>query len=267
MTSRLEPALASLRARREGALVAYLTAGYPTLVASEELALAACAGGADLLELGVPFSDPVADGPTIQRSSHTALGNGATLEWCLKLVARLRARGVTVPIALMGYCNPFLRRGLEATVLAAHRAGVDALVIPDLPAEESGPFRTAMRAHGMDLISFVAPTTSEERLPRTAAQAEGFVYCVAVNGVTGVRRDTARELPQLLERVRRHTRVPLLAGFGISTPEQVANVCRIADGAIVGSALVECIDRGGPFAPERLQELVAALKAATKERS
>jgi tryptophan synthase alpha chain len=252
--SRLAGAFARAKAENRTALVPFLTAGYPTLAESEELFVAIARGGADVIEIGVPFSDPLADGATIQRTSERAIANGVGMTDVLALVGRLRGRGVTVPIVLMGYYNPILRYGVDRFAADAAKAGADGFIVPDLPTEESDDLLAACRANGRDLIFLLAPTSTEARIASVAERASGFIYCVSLTGVTGGRS----ELPDLrpyLGRVRSHTDLPLAIGFGISSPEHVRQVGAVGDGAIVGSALINAIDH----APEG--EAVAAAEA------
>jgi tryptophan synthase alpha subunit len=199
-------------------------------------------GGADMLELGVPFSDPLADGATIQRAGFVALRHGVTTSACLEAVRELRARGLEVPVLLMGYYNPILACGPEAFAADAAAAGVDGLIVVDLPPEEAGLLQEACRARGLDLVYLLAPTSTAERVALVARQASGFIYCVSVTGVTGARSSLPPELPAFIERVRRQTTLPLAVGFGISSREHVEAVGRIAEVAVVGSALIDVID-------------------------
>jgi tryptophan synthase alpha chain len=240
--SRLAGAFANARAENRTALVPFLTAGYPTLAESEELFLALARGGADVIEIGVPFSDPLADGATIQRTSERAIANGVTLRDCLALVGRLRERGVTVPLVLMGYYNPILRYGVERFAADAAAAGADGFIVPDLPTEESDDLLQACRANSRDLIFLLAPTSTDERIANVAERASGFIYCVSLTGVTGGRTDLP-DLRPYLGRVRAKTDLPLAIGFGISSPDHVRQVGAVADGAIVGSALIDAIDK------------------------
>ncbi len=228
------------RLRREGrvALMPYITVGFPERDSALELVPAMEAAGASLFELGVPFSDPLADGATIQRSAQRALANGVTLADCIATAARLRARGVGAPLLLMGYYNPLLRYGIERACRELAAAGGDGWIIPDMPPEEAADLQAAAAAHGLDLIMFVAPTTPEARIAQIAARASGFIYVVSLTGVTGARQSMAANLEDLLARIRRVSDLPLVVGFGISKPEHVAEVARMADGAIVGSALI-----------------------------
>ncbi|MDP9362650.1 MAG: tryptophan synthase subunit alpha, partial [Chloroflexota bacterium] len=236
-------AFARAKAKGRTALIPFVTAGYPSLAATEKLVPALERGGADLIEIGVPFSDPLADGTTVQRTSQAALANGVRLADCLALVSRLRAAGeVRVPVLLMGYYNPFLRYGLDRLAADAATAGVDGFIVPDLPTEESDDLLAACRAHGRDLIFLLAPTSTDERIADVAARASGFVYCVSLTGVTGARA-ALPDLSAYLTRVRRRTDLPLAIGFGVSTPDHVRQVGVVADGAVVASAMIDHLDR------------------------
>ena len=221
----------------------FLTAGYPDMATVEATVPALVEGGADLIEIGVPFSDPLAEGKTVQRSSEGALANGTRLMDCLGLVRRLRQdHGVTVPMILMGYFNPILQYGIARVVADAAEAGVDGFIVVDLPAEESHELYGACRDHGRDLIFLVAPTSTDERLREAGRQASGFIYCVSVTGITGSRAALAADLPAFLSRVRAATDLPLAVGFGISTREHVEAVAQVAEGAVCGSALLNHLE-------------------------
>jgi tryptophan synthase alpha chain len=253
------------RCRDQGriALIAYLPVGYPTLADTPELVAALVEGGCDLVELGVPFSDPLADGATIQRASQRALANGVNLSGALETAARLRQR-VDVPLLLMGYCNPFYHYGWHRLAAAAAAAGVQGLIVPDLPPEEADELLAALAPHGVDNIAMAAPTSGPARLVTICRRASGFVYCVALTGVTGARQGLAPDLGEFLARVRRQTELPLAVGFGLSRPAQVAAVAQLADGAVVGSAIVDLIDSLPPA--ERatgLRRYAAELRGAT----
>lgn len=255
---RIAETFAHLKAAGRTALMPYLMVGFPERDSALELAPALEAAGADLFELGVPFSDPLADGATVQRAAEQALANGVRLADCLATVADLRQRGLRAPLVLMGYFNPFLRYGLPRFVADAAAAGVDGLIIPDLPPEESAECRMLCQAAGLDLIFFVAPTTPDARIAEIVRHASGFIYCVSLTGVTGARRELWPGLPDFLDRVRRHTDLPLVVGFGISTAAHVQQVGRHADGAIVASALIDRIEQVNP--PERTDAAVAYLR-------
>jgi tryptophan synthase alpha chain len=246
--SRIAETFARLRAEGRVALMPYVTVGFPERESTLAIVPALEAAGAALFELGVPFSDPLADGATIQRSAQRALANGVTLADCLAAVRALRERGVAAPLLLMGYYNPLLRYGVARACAALAEAGGDGWIIPDMPPEESDDLQAAAAAHGLDLIMFVAPTTPEERVAQIAARATGFIYVVSLTGVTGARQSMAANLGEVLARVRRHTDLPLVVGFGISSAAHVAEVARIADGAIVGSALIAHLEGLDPAA-------------------
>lgn len=223
------------------AFIPYLTAGYPDAGSTVALGKTLAAHGADLIEIGVPFSDPLGDGPTIQRSSVTALAGGMTVRGALGAASEL-ASATGKPIVLMGYYNPILRYGLERFCADAGAGGIAGLIVPDLPVEESDDLRAQCRAHGMHLIYLLAPTSTEARIVAVAERGSGFIYCMAVTGVTGARADLAGDLSAFLQRVRARTALPLVVGFGISQPEHLQRLCGLADGAIVASALIDLMD-------------------------
>jgi len=243
MKSRLAAMFARCRAEGRTAIGPFVTGGYPRMEITERLITAMADGGADFMEIGVPFSDPLADGTTVQRTSYQALANGTRLKDCIALARRSRERdGVTIPLLLMGYYNPILQYGVERFVADSASAGVDGFIVPDLPSEESDDLLAACQTHGRDLIFMLAPTSTERRIADVVQRASGFIYCVSLLGVTGARDHLAAGLGDYLERIRRHTDVPLTVGFGISTPEHVAEVGRHAEGAIVASALINYLD-------------------------
>ena len=221
-------------------------------------------GGADLIELGVPFSDPVADGKTIQHCSQVALENGMTLRKGLELVRELRAKGLSIPIVLMGYANPFMAYGTEQLAVDAAQAGVNGLIVPDLPPQEAVQWKSVFSKKGIDMIFFLAPTTSQERMSKIVAASSGFIYCLSVAGVTGARENLASDLGGFISEVRQHTDTPLAVGFGLSKPEQIREVVGMADGAIVASALLQGLpDRPKNERGEYLKGFVHRLKEAT----
>jgi tryptophan synthase alpha chain len=236
--------MAALRARGERALVPFVTAGDPDLGVTEALLPALEAAGADLIEIGVPFSDPMADGPTIQRASERALRGGATLRRILGMVKGLRPR-LSIPLVLMGYANPFLAMGERGFAEAAREAGVDGVITPDLPPEEEPGFFRALESCGIDAILLAAPTTRPERLAMLAERTRGFLYYVSLTGVTAARASLPPRLEENLARIRSVSHVPVCVGFGVSTPEQAAHIGRFADGVVVGSALVDRIEAAG----------------------
>jgi tryptophan synthase alpha chain len=247
-------------------LVAYVTAGDPSLDATEKIVLAAAEAGADVIELGVPFSDPVADGPTIQRASERALRNGTTLAGVIELVRRLRAH-TDVPLVLFSYFNPILQMGVEKFAAAASAAGADGVLATDLTPEEAGEYRSAMRVHGLDTIFLAAPTSTDARLALIAECSSGFLYLISRTGVTGERAVLPEDLPALARRVRKITKLPVAVGFGISSPEHVSVLGGIADAAVVGSALVMEIEKAATpdDAASAVANRIRALKRAARE--
>ncbi len=259
---RVAEAFAGCRREGRAALVAYVMAGDPDPDASVEAALACLEGGADLLELGVPFSDPIADGPTIQKAALRARRAGATLAGCLDVARRVRERSAA-PVVLMGYLNPILSFGEDAFFAACARAGVDAALVPDLPPEHAGPLLAAAGARGVALPFLLAPTSTDARIASVAAAASGFVYYVAITGVTGARAELPPDLAARLDRVRAASPLPVVAGFGLSTPAQAAEVGHHADGVVVGSAIVARVAEGGgaPAIAARVRAYVGELRA------
>jgi tryptophan synthase alpha chain len=239
---RIADRLAAVRARGEKALVPFVTAGDPDLGVTEALLPALAAAGADVIELGVPWSDPTADGPKIQRASERALRAGTTLRRVLGLVKAMRPK-LDVPIVLMGYANSFLTMGERNFPEAAREAGVDGVITVDCPPEEEPAYFANLEACGVDPILLVAPTTTDERLAMLARRTRGFLYYVSLTGVTGAREGLPPRLAENLARIRKVSPVPVCVGFGISTPAQAAAIARHADGVVVGSALVDRIGR------------------------
>jgi tryptophan synthase alpha chain len=247
-------------------LVAYITAGDPTLDATEKITLAAAAAGADVIELGVPFSDPVADGPTIQRASERALASGTNLSGVLGLVTRIRAKS-NVPIVVFSYFNPMLQMGLAKFAADAAAAGADGVLATDLTPEEAGDYRAALGANGLDAIFLVAPTTTDARLGAIAEASSGFLYLISRNGITGAQDALPVDLPALVRRVRRATKLPLAVGFGISQPTHVTVLGGLVDAAVVGSALVAEIENAGSAdaAASAVAAKIALLKGAARK--
>lgn len=259
----IEATFAALRRQGRAALMPYFTLGYPTLPDSLAVIQALSASGADLIELGVPFSDPLADGPVIQRSTQVALDQGMTVSRCLKAVAQLRASGVRQPLLLMGYINPILAFGVERYVEAVAEAGGDGLIIPDLPLEEGERLEQACQARGLALVYLVSPASPPERIVALAERTSGFLYMVSLTGVTGARSQLSSGLDEFVSRVRAHARTPLAVGFGISTPAQAQAVARLADGVIIGSALINAVAQSAEparAAAQFLGEIRAALE-------
>jgi tryptophan synthase alpha chain len=255
------------RLRREGrtGLIAYLTVGFPEPAATPELVRALVEGGADVIELGIPFSDPLADGATIQRATHVALRHGVTTGAVIEMARGLRAEGLVVPLVAMSYYNPILAYGLERFAADAAAAGIDGVIAVDVPPEEDEPLRRALRARDMDLIYLLAPTSTEERIHAVAARASGFIYCVSVTGTTGARGELPPDLPAFIARVRRHTDLPLAVGFGVSRPEHIAQIGRLCEAAVVGSALIDVIEKAPP--EQRAVRLRTYVEVVTGRRS
>jgi tryptophan synthase alpha chain len=262
---RISTSFAELRASGELGIVAYITAGDPTLDATLKFVLALADAGADVVELGVPFSDPLADGPTIQRASERALRSGTTLAGVLNLVSRIR-RSSQVPLILFSYFNPILQMGLEKFASAAAEAGADGVLATDLTPEESADYRRILHAHHLDTIFLAAPTSSDERLKIISAASTGFLYIISRTGVTGAKDSLPDELPALLRRARRFTDLPIAVGFGISLPGQVSVLGGLADAAVVGSALVSEIEKAmsEESAIAALRDRVQKLKDAAR---
>jgi tryptophan synthase alpha chain len=246
MTGRIEETFARLKEEGRPGFVAFLTVGYPDVDSTLKLVPALVEGGADLIELGIPFSDPLADGPTIQKASFHALKQGVTIDTCLEVVRKLRANGLEAPLVPMGYYNPIMAYGMERFTVAAAEAGIDGLIVVDLPPEESDEFLEACKAADLRLIYLIAPTSTEERIQEVAKRASGFVYCVSVTGVTSARDKLAPNLAEFVGRVRNTTNLPIAVGFGISQPEHFEAVGRIADAAVIGSAIVDEIANSDP---------------------
>lgn len=246
------------RMREHKSLIAYITVGYPSVDTALELVPQLARWGCDAVELGIPFSDPLADGTTIQAASYRALQNGVTPGLCLDLAARLREK-VEIPLIFMTYYNPVLAYGIEAFCREAAKSGIDGLVIPDCPPEEGGELETSGRGNGLDTIFMLAPTSREERIDLVAQHSSGFIYLVSVTGVTGARRSLPADLQGFVGRVRARTALPLCVGFGISTPEQAGAVAAMADGVIVGSRLIQLLD--GHSAGE-VKEFIEGLRHA-----
>ncbi len=256
---------AQFAASEGAAFVAYTMAGFPTREQTVPVLLALEAGGADVIELGVPFTDPLADGATIQRANEVAVAAGVTFADCLEMVREARAQGLTAPLVLMGYHNPLLAYGEERAAADAADAGADGFIVVDLPPDEAGSFRAACAQHGVSFVPLVAPTTAEERMGEVTAAADSFIYCVSVTGVTGQRRELSSEIGELVASIRRHTALPVAVGFGVSTREQVVEVGRLADGVIVGSAIIAAIEGGSvEGCVERVRSYVALVTDRTE---
>jgi tryptophan synthase alpha chain len=262
-SSRISKRFAELRASGELGLVAYLTAGDPSLDATLKFVLALAQAGADVIELGVPFSDPLADGPTIQRASERALKSGTSLAGVLELVRRIR-QSSQVPLVLFSYYNPILQMGLEKFAAAAAQSGADGVLATDLTPEESDDYRRILRAHHLDTIFLAAPTSNDERLKLISAASSGFLYLISRTGVTGAKDTLPDDLPSLLRRARQFTQLPIAVGFGISLPGHVSVLGGLADAAVVGSSLVSEIENAtsADAAADSLRDRVQKLKEA-----
>lgn len=262
---RIEHRFKALKDKGEKALIAYVTAGDPGLEETKEIILNLESGGVDLLEIGVPFSDPTADGPTIQAASHRALRNGVTLPRVLDAIQSVRDLS-DIPIVLFGYYNPIFAFGNERFATRAREAGVDGVLVVDLPMEEWEELRDYTDPLGLDFISIVAPTTGDRRIQRICKRATGFLYYVSVTGVTGTTTPRVEEVEKDLARIRRFTPLPVAVGFGISTPEQVREIALHADGVVVGSAFVRMIEenRGRSDLGQRLRRYAMELKDSTR---
>lgn len=239
--SRIAARFAQLKAEGRAALVTFITAGDPDQAVSQQVLAGLPAAGVDLIELGMPFTDPMADGPAIQQAALRALASGATMERTLAMVAEFRRRDNVTPIVLMGYYNPIHAWGPERFAADAAKAGVDGVIVVDLPPEEAGELVPHLRAQGVDFIVLTTPTTDDARLPVVLANASGFVYYVSIAGITGTASASEAAVAEAVVRLRRHTDLPVCVGFGIRTPAQAAGIARLADGAVIGSAIVQTL--------------------------
>lgn len=258
--NRIDKKFQDLRKQNTRAFMPYLCAGDPTPQLTTELLLTLEAAGADLIELGVPFSDPIADGPTIQRASERALKHRISLRQILDMVSELRQK-TEIPIALMSYYNPIFRMGEAQFCKAAQEAGVDGVIVPDLPVEEAHPLLDVAPQYGLSTIFLVAPTSPPTRMKSIATVSTGFIYCVSLTGVTGVRRTVSAEVASMIAEIRKHTDKPLSVGFGVSTPEHANQVAAVADGVIVGSAIINVIEDN----MDDETKLIAAVKQFASE--
>jgi len=241
------------------ALIAYLTVGYPDIATTEEAAITLAQSGVDIIELGIPFSDPLADGATIQKASHQALEQGITPEVCLEVARKLHQR-ITTPLLFMTYYNPVLSFGLEAFCRSCAEAGASGLIIPDLPPEEGEELEAIAQKYHLDLVYLLAPTSTEERITTVAQRSRGFIYLVSLTGVTGARQSLPAELEDFVRRVRQKASQPLCVGFGISSPEQARRIARVADGVIVGSHLIRLIEEDATLSS--LRDFALSLRKA-----
>jgi tryptophan synthase alpha chain len=238
---RIEKSLRRSRERGRKSLIIYITAGDPDLKVTEELVYSIAEAGADVVELGIPFSDPLADGPTIQQASQRALNGKVTIPKILSTIEKIRKKS-SVPIALMTYYNPIFYYGLDRFVAGSKAVGVDGLIVPDLPLEESKELRGITERFGIELISFITPTSTPERIDAIAKVAQGFIYCVSVTGVTGIRENLSLDVAEMIRKIRPYTDIPLAIGFGISNAKQAKEMIKYTDAIIVGSAVVKIIE-------------------------
>ncbi len=265
--SRLQATFEKLRARNERAFIPFVTCGDPDLKTSRTLIENYIAAGADIVEIGIPFTDPLADGPTIQRASERALAGGVTMDDALQLIADIRKTQQDVPLVPMTYVNPVFQIGYEEFARRCAEAGVDGVIVSDIPPEAGSEWIAAGRKHGVDTIFLVAPTSDDARVEAVAKAASGFIYAVARMGVTGAKSDVPPEIGELIARVKAHTSTPICAGFGFSSPSQIASTCRNSDvdGIVVASALIDKLENTpGAAGIESASQMVRELKAATK---
>lgn len=244
-------------------LSAFITVGYPDIEATEKIALTLSKNGCDIIELGIPFSDPLADGATIQKASHQALQQGTTTRVCLEVARKLRQQ-IATPLVFMTYYNPVFNFGLEAFCRSCTEAGINGLIIPDLPPEEGIELEEITRRHELDLIYLLAPNSTGERIAKVAERSRGFIYLVALTGVTGARQTLSPELESFIKRVRQKAKQPLCVGFGVSSAEQARRIARMADGVIVGSRLIQLIEEDATLAS--LTEFTLSLRAALDKK-
>jgi tryptophan synthase alpha chain len=265
MTSRLDRTFALLRERGEKALITYVMAGDPSLQTTEELVVELERAGADIIELGVPFSDPIADGPVIQQAAERALRSGTSLRSILSMVTSLRSK-TQIPLVLMAYYNNIHAFGPERFCHEAAKAGIDGLILPDMPPDEAGPLRGPAKAAGLPLIFLLAPTSTPERRTFVARQSQGFVYYVSLTGITGAKLVNLADVAKNVEKIKKITKVPVAVGFGVATPEDAAKVAAIADGVIVGSAIVKQIAayQQKPDMVKHVAAFVRSLKTAMR---
>ena len=264
--SRLAASFARLAAARRKALIPYVTAGHPGREISVPLMHAMVAAGADAIELGVPFSDPMADGPVIQRANEAALARGVGLRSVLEMVREFRNGDATTPVVLMGYANPIERMGVEPFLDAAREAGVDGLIVVDYPPEESEAFAASARAHGIDLVFLLAPTSGDERIEHVARLASGYVYYVSLKGITGAGHLDTAEVAQRVARIKRSTPLPVGVGFGIRDAATAKAIAEHADAVIIGSRMIQILEDGEPAgAPQRAAAFIAQVRAALDE--
>ncbi|OYW88848.1 MAG: tryptophan synthase subunit alpha [Sphingobium sp. 32-64-5] len=266
MTDRIASTFARCRAEGRAALVTFVTGGDPTPADTAAVLDALVEGGADIIELGMPFTDPMADGPAIQAANLRALGAGTTTADLLGIVAAFRARHPQVPMVLMGYANPMIRRGADWFASAAKEAGVDGVICVDIPNEEDAELGPALRAAGVHFIRLATPTTDKARLPAVLEGSGGFLYYVSVAGITGKQQAAQHSIEAAVAHLKSGTDLPVAVGFGVRTPEQAAAIGKVADGVVVGSAIVDLIGQHGANAAPHVKHCVAALRAALEQK-
>ena len=262
--SRIDAKFAQLRAENRKAFVTYVMGGDPDFETSREVILGLPGAGVDIIELGMPFTDPMADGPAIQLANLRALGKGTTTADVFQLAADFRARHPQVPLVLMGYANPMIRRGADWFADQCAKAGVDGVICVDIPPEEDDALGPSLRDAGIAPIRLATPTTDDRRLPAVVEGSEGFLYYVAVAGITGMQQAAIESIEANVARIKQATDIPVAVGFGVRTPEQAGEIARVADGVVVGSALVELVAEHGADAPARLRELTSKLAGAVR---
>jgi len=260
--NKLDQKILEMRKKKRKLFCVFLTLGYPSLAATERLILSSAAAGVDILELGFPFSDPLADGPTIQYSSEQAIKKNVSIKDAFALVRRLRQKGCKIPVVFFGYFNPVFSSGAIDFARDARAAGLDGLIIPDLPPEEEPEFQKACRKQKLHIVQLVAPTTKDKRAKMLVGKSQGFIYYVSLRGVTGARKAVPADLKAHLLKLKRMTAKPVLAGFGISTPDQARDISRMADGVIVGSAVINHLKKGVPAAERFIQTMARAVHGA-----
>jgi tryptophan synthase alpha chain len=260
---RIEKNLRYLREKRKKGLIIYITAGDPDLETTEKLVYTIAEAGADIIELGIPFSDPLADGVTIQQASQRALEKNTNIPKILATVKKIRKK-IFIPLALMTYYNPVYCYGLERFTRDSQKAGVDGFIVPDLPLEEGEELRNIINKSGLALIFFLAPNSTLERIKVVAQKAQGFIYCISVTGVTGIRENFTPQILEMIEKIRFYTDIPLAIGFGISSPEQAQKIVKYADAIIVGSAIVKLIENSQKDLSVRLEQVESFVKSLKK---
>jgi tryptophan synthase alpha chain len=266
-TDRIRAAFDNAKAEGRIAIVPYVTVGFPELGLTTDIVRSLVDGGADVIELGLPFSDPLGDGPTIQASGHRALQNGVTPETCIQAVRDIRAAGIEVPLIFMGYYNTIFNIGLEEFCSSVAVAGLDGIIAADLPAAEAGPLQDACDQTGLSLVPLIAITSTEHAIEHACKRAKGFVYCISVLGVTGARATMSSRVEGLATKVRGFTDLPIAIGFGISTPEHVAEVAKFSDGAVIGSQVINTLADGDPpAAAERVGAYIKSLASGTPRK-